>query len=106
MSNNNVIVIGGGPAGLGAAGKLKDFGFDVVLIEKQSQVGGHLDKWFKVFPDFTDASEITANLRAGLGSTKILMDTTVREIKGSAPDFWVTTSQDNKSTSNSCGYWL
>lgn len=92
MSNNNVIVIGAGPAGLAAAGKLTDFGFDVVLIEKQAQVGGHLNKWFKVFPDFTDASEITANLKAGLGSTQILTDTTVTEIKGSAPDFWVTTS--------------
>jgi heterodisulfide reductase subunit A2 len=90
--NKKVIVIGGGPAGMAAAGKLQDFGYDVVLIEKQAEIGGHLNKWYKVFPDFTEASEITANLKAGLGSTTILNNATVTEIKGSAPNFQVTTS--------------
>jgi heterodisulfide reductase subunit A2 len=90
--NKKVIVIGGGPAGMAAAGKLQDFGYDVVLIEKQAEIGGHLNKWYKVFPDFTEASEITANLKAGLGSTRILNNATVTEIKGSAPNFQVTTS--------------
>jgi heterodisulfide reductase subunit A2 len=90
--NKKVIVIGGGPAGMAAAGKLQDFGYDVVLIEKQAEIGGHLNKWYKVFPDFTEASEITANLKAGLGSTRILNNTMVTEIKGSAPSFQVTTS--------------
>lgn len=90
--NKQVVIIGGGPAGMAAAGKLQDFGFDVVLIEKQTELGGHLNKWYKVFPDFTDASEITANLKSGLGSTRILTNTTVTEIKGSAPNFQLTTS--------------
>jgi heterodisulfide reductase subunit A2 len=90
--NNQVLVIGGGPAGLAAAGKLQDFGLDVVLIEKQPQVGGHLNKWYKVFPDFTDASEITANLTANLGKTRVLTDTIVTEITGSAPHFKVKIS--------------
>ena len=91
--NKQVVVIGGGPAGMAAAGKLQDFGYDVVLIEKQAEVGGHLNKWYKVFPDFTDAAEITANLKAGLGNTRILNNATVTEIKGSAPNFQVTTSR-------------
>lgn len=90
--NRNIVVIGGGPAGLAAAGKLQNFGLNVILIEKQEQIGGHLNKWYKVFPDFTDASEITANLKADLGNTRILTHTTVTEIKGSAPHFTVTTS--------------
>ncbi|MGB8691766.1 MAG: FAD-dependent oxidoreductase [Microcoleus sp.] len=90
--NKQVVVIGGGPAGMAAAGKLQDFGRDVVLIEKQAEIGGHLNKWYKVFPDFTDASEITANLKAGLGKTRILNNATVTEIKGSAPNFQVTVS--------------
>lgn len=94
--NKQVVVIGGGPAGLAAAGKLQNFGLDVTLIEKQEQIGGHLNKWYKVFPDFTDASEITANLKADLGNTRILTNTTVTEIKGSAPDFSVTTSSGEK----------
>ncbi|WP_373478487.1 FAD-dependent oxidoreductase [Geminocystis sp.] len=94
--NNNVIIIGGGPAGLAAAGKLQDFGLDVVLVEKQPRIGGHLNKWYKVFPDFTDASEITANLTAGLGKTRILTNTNVTSIEGSAPNFLVTTSTGEK----------
>jgi heterodisulfide reductase subunit A len=90
--NNQVVVIGGGPAGMAAAGKLQDFGFNVVLIEKKPEIGGHLNKWYKVFPDFTDASEITENLKAGLGSTRVLHNATVTEIKGEAPNFQVTTS--------------
>jgi len=35
-----VVLVGGGPAGLFAARKLIDHGFDVILIEKSSNVGG------------------------------------------------------------------
>lgn len=90
--NKKVVVIGGGPAGMAAAGKLQYFGYDVVLIEKKSQVGGHLNKWYKVFPDFTDASEIIANLKESLGRTRILNNATVTRIEGSAPNFKVTVS--------------
>lgn len=88
----NVVVIGGGPAGIAAAGKLQEFGHDVVLIEKKAEVGGHLNKWYKVFPDFTDASEIVANLKAGLGSTRIINNATVTQIEGAAPNFQITVS--------------
>ncbi|MEC4894729.1 MAG: FAD-dependent oxidoreductase [Oscillatoria sp. PMC 1051.18] len=90
--NKKVVVIGGGPAGMAAAGKLQYFGYDVVLIEKKAEVGGHLNKWYKVFPDFTDASEIIANLKQDLGKTRILNNATVTRIEGSAPNFKVTVS--------------
>lgn len=90
--NKKVVVIGGGPAGMAAAGKLQSFGNDVVLVEKKAEVGGHLNKWYKVFPDFTDASEIIANLKQGLGETRILNNATVTQIEGSAPNFKVTVS--------------
>ncbi|MBD2180007.1 CoB--CoM heterodisulfide reductase iron-sulfur subunit A family protein [Planktothrix sp. FACHB-1355] len=88
----SVVVIGGGPAGMAAAGKLQDFGYDVVLIEKKAEVGGHLNKWYKVFPDFTDASEIVANLKQALGKTRIVNNATVTRIEGAAPNFKVTVS--------------
>lgn len=87
-----VVVIGGGPAGLAAAGQLQSFGLDVVLIEKQAQVGGHLNKWYKVFPDFTPAEEIVAHLKSQLGNTRVLTNTTVTAISGEAPEFSITTS--------------
>ncbi|MCD8489958.1 MAG: FAD-dependent oxidoreductase [Desertifilum sp.] len=57
-----------------------------------SLIGGHLNQWYKVFPDFTDASEIVDNLRQGLGKTQVLTNTTVSQISGSAPHFRITTS--------------
>ncbi|MGE5656158.1 MAG: FAD-dependent oxidoreductase [Actinomycetota bacterium] len=90
--NKKAVVIGGGPAGMAAAGRLQDFGLDVVLIEKQAEVGGHLNKWYKVFPDFTDASEIIANLKKDLGKTRIVNNATVTQVEGVAPNFKVTVS--------------
>ncbi|WP_107667894.1 FAD-dependent oxidoreductase [Cyanothece sp. BG0011] len=90
--NKKVVIIGAGPAGMAAAGRLQDLGIDVVLIEKQDKLGGHLNKYYKVFPDFTDASEIINNLQVNLGKTRILTQTTVTKIKGSAPHFTVITS--------------
>lgn len=90
--DKQVVVIGGGVAGMAAAARLKDFGYQVVLIEQQSDIGGHVRKWYKVFPDFTDASEIIANLKAELNGIRILTNTTVTHIAGLAPYFAVTTS--------------
>ena len=41
----NVVIIGGGPAGLQASADLNDLGYNVILVEKSSVLGGHLAKW-------------------------------------------------------------
>jgi heterodisulfide reductase subunit A len=53
-----VIVIGGGAAGLEAAGRLSMAGFGVSLVEKNEKTGGHLNDWFKLFPDRRDSKEV------------------------------------------------
>lgn len=94
--NQKIVIIGGGVAGMSAAGKLREFGYDVVLIEKQAELGGHVKNWYKVFPDFTDASEIITNLKGNLKGTRILTNCTVTQIQGSAPNFQVTISSGEK----------
>ena len=49
--NGNVIVIGGGTAGMEAAGQLAKAGYMVTLIEKEEEAGGHLSNWYHLFPD-------------------------------------------------------
>ena len=44
-SHNNVIVVGGGIAGLSAATAVADIGLDVVLIERDKHLGGHAADW-------------------------------------------------------------
>ncbi len=56
--NKHVIVIGAGVAGLEAAGQLSRAGIDVSLIEKEKETGGHLNDWFKLFPDRRDSREV------------------------------------------------
>ena len=53
----NILVIGGGPAGLEASANLKRLGYNVILIEKDKKLGGHLAKWDRLFPDWVSAKQ-------------------------------------------------
>ena len=56
--SKHVVVIGGGVAGLEAAGRLSREGMDVSLLEREGHTGGHLNRWFKLFPDRRDSTEV------------------------------------------------
>jgi heterodisulfide reductase subunit A2 len=58
MKNKDVIIIGGGPAGLESAYQLARQSFNVTVFEKDIVAGGHLSRIFKLFPNFLDADEI------------------------------------------------
>ena len=62
MGRKNIIIIGGGPAGLEAAYHLALHDYSITLIEKETETGGHIRKDLKLFPDFTDASEVRKDL--------------------------------------------
>lgn len=95
---NKIVVIGGGVAGMSACSQLRNFGYDVDLIEKENDLGGHVKNWYKVFPDFADATEILDKLKGDLNGTRVLNNTTVTKIEGEAPHFVVTTSDNEKIT--------
>ncbi|MRR19550.1 CoB--CoM heterodisulfide reductase iron-sulfur subunit A family protein [bacterium] len=61
--NKHVVVIGGGVAGMEAAGSLAEAGVVVTLIEKGQDPGGHLLKWHALFPDRRPADEVRGYLR-------------------------------------------
>ncbi len=48
--NTNVLVVGGGIAGIHAALTLADAGRKVYLVEKEPTIGGHMAKFDKTFP--------------------------------------------------------
>jgi len=52
----DVLVIGGGIAGIQAALDLGDMGFKVVLVEKEPSIGGFMYKLSKTFPTMDCAS--------------------------------------------------
>jgi heterodisulfide reductase subunit A2 len=91
----HVVVIGGGVAGLEAAGQLSKAGVEVSLVEKESRTGGHLNKWYKLFPDRRKSSEVKDYLD---GITvnhgiKILTDTTIEKFSRNRNSFSITTNK-------------
>jgi len=61
--NGDVAVIGGGAAGMEAAGQLAKAGFSVTLFEKEKEMGGHAREWCYLFPDRRKSSEVIGYLQ-------------------------------------------
>jgi heterodisulfide reductase subunit A len=80
--NNKVIVVGGGAAGMEAAGQLAKAGFEVTLVEKESAAGGHIRNWFHLFPDRRDSGEVIQYLEKQIDHSNItlLTGTTVKDL--------------------------
>ncbi len=53
-----VLIVGGGIAGLRAALDVADRGFEVVLVERESELGGNVRKWSHMFPGDQPGSEV------------------------------------------------
>ena len=60
-----IIIIGGGPAGLEAASCLGAAGYTVTVLEKEEQTGGKLRLWHKLFPGFRSSGEVSEYLANG-----------------------------------------
>ncbi|MDP2338541.1 MAG: FAD-dependent oxidoreductase [Bacteroidota bacterium] len=59
----HIVIIGGGIAGIETASALTDAGHWVTVIEKEAQVGGKLNNWSYLFPDFTPVDKIKSVLQ-------------------------------------------
>ena len=55
--NRRVLVIGGGIAGITASLDLAEGGYEVILLERESALGGHMAQLSKTFPDLDPALE-------------------------------------------------
>jgi len=77
QNNKNILIIGGGPSGLAASAQLSKLGYLPFLIEKEDQLGGHLNTWDRLFPDRESAEDIKKELISDLGNTKWFVSTTI-----------------------------
>ena len=64
----SIIIIGGGIAGIEAAARLTKFGHKVYLIEKETETGGHVAQWDRLFPLQTEAKTVLDELINGLNN--------------------------------------
>ena len=95
--NKTILVMGGGLAGLTAAREAAAAGYDVILVEKEAELGGKAKGWRKSFPTkapWTDLEEnpidaLIAEVE-GEGRITVKTGTEVARISGAPGEFGVT----------------
>lgn len=82
-----VIVIGGGVAGLTAASSLMKKGYQVHLVEKKQAWGGNVAAWDHLFPEGRRAAEVMAHIAAGAEGVTAHRGVSVERIAGTSGGF-------------------
>jgi heterodisulfide reductase subunit A len=90
----HIVIIGGGIAGIETASALTDAGHWVTVIEKETKVGGKLNNWSFLFPDFTPVEKImdSLNEKSREKDFSILPNTEVKTIARNRDKFSIETS--------------
>ena len=73
----NILIIGGGIAGLEAAAQLLRLGYNPIIVEKEDHLGGHVAGWNRLFPDMSPAEDLVARLTEAAGEANIFLNTRI-----------------------------
>jgi heterodisulfide reductase subunit A2 len=105
-----VLVVGAGIAGIEAALQMADAGFEVIVVEKDSSIGGHMSKFDKTFPTLDCAACILTPKMVSVGkhpNIKLMTWAEVTEVKGYVGNFKVKIKSKPRyvdvDVCNSCG---
>ena len=72
QGRKNIIIIGGGAAGIEAAKSLDKLGYTTFLIEKEEFIGGHLAKWDRLFPEGKSAKSLLEELKSQIDRKSVV----------------------------------
>jgi len=105
-----VMIIGGGIAGIEAALQIADAGYNVILVEKEESIGGHMAKFDKTFPTLDCAACILTPKMVAVGKhprIRLMTWAEVEEVQGYIGNFKVKVRKKaryvNTELCNSCG---
>jgi heterodisulfide reductase subunit A2 len=108
--NPNVLIVGGGIAGMQAALDVASAGFKAFLVEKEPTVGGHMLQYDKTFPTLDCASCIGTPKMVSVGQNpniELLTYSEVEHVDGFVGSFRVQVRKKaryvNEATCTGCG---
>jgi len=90
--NSNVLIVGGGIAGIQAALDIADGGYKVYLVERDPSIGGHMIQLDKTFPTLDCSSCILTPKMSAVGShpnIELMTYSEVEEVSGYIGNFKV-----------------
>ena len=76
----NVVIIGGGVAGMEAAKQLLFLGYTPIVVEQKDHLGGHVSQWDRLFPDMASAQDLVRHLGEEIVDANIFLETKVNFI--------------------------
>ncbi|MDH5598239.1 MAG: FAD-dependent oxidoreductase [Cyclobacteriaceae bacterium] len=108
MASENILVIGGGPAGMEAARGIADLGYKAILVEKRDRFGGTPDEaqYAALTPDLRNAEEAINEMIAAITdnpNVDIMNNTTITACEGEVGNFKVTANQNGKQVTIEAG---
>ena len=77
---DNIVIIGGGIAGMEAASQLLRLGHVPIIIEKSDRLGGHVAGWNRLFPDLTPAKDVVDSLTETCKGANIFLNTEISKV--------------------------
>ena len=105
-----VLIVGAGIAGIEAALQIADAGFEVVLVEKDSSIGGHMSRFDKTFPTLDCAACILTPKMVAAGkhpNIRLMTWAEVEDVKGYIGNFKIKIRKKARyvdtTLCNSCG---
>jgi len=87
-----VVIMGGGVAGMQTAIALNDLGIRSVLVEKEPVLGGKVKNYDKTFPFFRSGKALVKDLEESFQTSsliEVITGTEVSSVTGTAPNFQV-----------------
>jgi len=100
------MVLGGGIAGLAAASALGDMGIEVILVEREAELGGLLKKLHRIGPSGERAAIILGEMIKKINSTaniKVHLQTELTGVGGVVGKYEVSLKQDGAETKEIVG---
>jgi len=104
-TNQTIMVVGGGIAGLTAALEAAECGKQIILVEKSPTVGGRVSRLYKYFPKMCMPScglEINLRRLRGNKNVHVMTMAEVSDVSGEEGDYQVTVKQSPRFINENC----